>query len=240
MRISVLSALMFFSPALLCANVSAQHLKTQNEPLTMSVFIGATGATGATGAKGVTGAPGLKGETGATGSTGAPGATGARGLKGDTGLKGDQGPAGNTIQAFGCVYNIKSQIVPANGFVKWDNAGFHCNMTPGITGITFVQPGMYHVYLTLVLSSPANEVDVFQLYLNGAPSGISYSRNDLLEPVPFNVTIEQLIYAQAGDILSVHNDASTNIVLPSNSPSINAKLTAVWLGATANSPRPLK
>lgn len=250
MRIFWLSALMYSAAALQAAILSAQNIpgidmnaKSPNETLTITVVQGATGATGATGARGVTGALGLKGDpgpTGATGATGAQGATGSRGPRGETGAKGDPGQNGTSIQAFGSIFNVKPQTVPVNGFVKWDNAGYHYNITPGNTGITFVQPGIYLIHLTLVISSPGHDADIFQLYLNGAPTGISYGRNDLLDPVPMTMTIEQLILAQAGDILSVHNDASSSLVLSSNSPSVNAKLTAVWHGVTANGPRPLK
>lgn len=206
---------------------------------------GATGATGATGAAGATGAKGDKGEPGVAGSKGAAGATGATGAKGDKGDRGEKGEpgvggGGSLSQAFGSLYNIAHQVVPSNGYVTWDNAGVHFNTTPTTAGLTFTQSGVYLVNLSLVISNPGSELDVFQIYLNGVPTGISYARNDLLDPIPFYVTIEQLLTVKAGDVLSVHNDSSSSLILPDNGPSINAKLTAVWLAPSGNGPKALK
>lgn len=204
---------------------------------------GSTGATGECGPQGPQGIPGSVGCTGATGARGVMGLVGpvgATGTTGATGAKGEIGPTGGSSQAFGSLFNNSQQAVPHNGYVSWDNAGLSWKAAPGVTGMSFACDGVYLVNLSLVISSPGSELDVFQLHVNGLPTGVTYCRNDFLDPVPFSISIEQLIYLKAGDFLSVHNDSSTSLLLPNNGSSVNAEMTVMWIAPVANGPKALR
>lgn len=247
MRILLLSALLFASASLQGAdavNVKNTNLQEMNVSSKMARALpDRRGIDEKGGAGGVIGIPGPAGATGATGADGAAGPagpTGATGATGATGEKGDRGDSGNTSLAFGSLFNINSQTVDKGGFIQWDNAGLFNNISPNATGLTVQVGGIYRVSMTLIFSGPDSENNVFQLCVNGKPRGISYARNDVLDPITFYFTTEQIISLRAGDVVSVRNNASISMFFPKYAPSINAQLNVQWIGSSANGPMQLQ